>query len=88
VDGARYSTYHAAWRASEGLDFSREAAVAKAWASDAAHRVTMLGHQIHGAISYTDEHDMHLYYRRAKTAELAFGDAAYHLERVAEKLGL
>lgn len=88
VDGARFITYQAAWKISQGLPASMEASMAKAWTSDASRRVTFLGHQIHGAISFCEEHDMHLYYRKAKAAEVAFGDGDYHLEKVAEQLGL
>jgi alkylation response protein AidB-like acyl-CoA dehydrogenase len=62
--------------------------MAKAWTSDASRRVTSLAHQIHGAISFTEEYDVHLFYRRAKAGEVAFGDTEYHLERVAQELGL
>lgn len=88
VDGARFITYQAAWKIAQGLPASMEAAMAKAWTSDASHRVTQLGHQIHGAISFCEEHDMHLYYRKAKAGEVAFGDSDYHLEKVAQQLGL
>ncbi|MBW1984029.1 MAG: acyl-CoA/acyl-ACP dehydrogenase [Deltaproteobacteria bacterium] len=88
VDGARFITYQAAWKIAEGLPTSMEASMAKAWTSDASRRVTFLGHQIHGAISFCEEHDMHLYYRKAKAAEVAFGDGDYHLEKVAQQLGL
>jgi alkylation response protein AidB-like acyl-CoA dehydrogenase len=88
VDGSRFLTYQAAWKISEGLAASEEAAMAKAWTSDASRRVTSLAHQIHGAISFTEEYDVHLFYRRAKSGEVAFGDAEYHLEKVAEQLGL
>jgi len=88
VDGARFITYQAAWKISQGLSAGLEASMAKAWTSGAARRVTFLGHQLHGAISFCDEHDMHLYYRKAKAAEVAFGDSDYHLEKVAQHLGL
>jgi len=88
VDGSRFMTYQAAWKISEGLPASREAAMAKAWTSEASRRVTSLAHQIHGAISFTEEYDVHLFYRRAKAGELAFGDTEYYLERVAQELGL
>jgi len=88
VDSSRFITYQAAWKISEGLPAGMEAAMAKAFTSEAAGRVTRLGHQVHGAISFCDEHDMHLYYRKAKAASLAFGDAEYYLEKVADNLGL
>ncbi len=88
VLGARFIAYEAIWRLSEGLDAAAEVSMAKAWTSDACQRVCGLGHQIHGAIGFTKEHDLQLYSRSAKAAELSFGDADYHRERVAEWLAL
>ena len=88
VEGTRYITYQAAWRLSEGLPSETEVATAKAWVSEAYQRVCALGHQCHGAIGFTKEHNMQLYSRRAKAAELAFGDADLHLEKVADAIGL
>ena len=88
VEGSRYITYQAAWRLSEDLPAKREVAMAKAWVSDAYRRVCALGHQSHGAIGFTKEHNMQLFSRRAKAAELAFGDSDYHLEAVADSVGL
>jgi len=62
--------------------------VAKAWTSGAYGRVTLLAHQIFGAIGFTMDHDLHLYYRRAKASEMMFGDGAYHRAIVARELGL
>ena len=88
VEGSRYLTYHAAWRLSEEMPAVREVAMAKAWVSEAYRRVCALGHQCHGAIGFTKEHDMQLYSRRAKAAELAFGDSDFYLEQVAQIIGL
>ncbi len=88
VDGSRYIAYEAIWRVSEGLDAAKEVSMAKAWVSDAYRRICALGHQIHGGIGFTKEHDMQLYFRRAKAAELAFGDGDYHRELVAQHLGI
>ena len=62
--------------------------MAKAYVGEASGLVTRLAHQIHGAISFCDEHDLHLYTRKAKAAAALFGDADYHLEKVARSLGL
>jgi alkylation response protein AidB-like acyl-CoA dehydrogenase len=86
VDSARYLTYLAAWKMSEGTPCDMEVAVAKAWASEAYKRVVSLGHQVHGAIGFTLDHDMQLYSRRAKAAEVVFGDADYHREALARQL--
>ena len=88
VAGSRFLTFQAAWKISQGLDAGEAASMAKAWISGAARRVTSLAHQIHGAISFTEEYDVHLYYRRAKAGEVAWGDAAHHLEQVARHLRL
>lgn len=88
VDGARYITHEAAWMVSEGLPAVKEVAMAKAWVSDAYQRVTLLAHQIFGGIGFTMDHDLHLYYRRAKAGAQAFGDSDFQREIVAGELGL
>jgi alkylation response protein AidB-like acyl-CoA dehydrogenase len=88
LDCLRYLTYQAAWRIAEGLPAGTEAAMAKAYAGEAAARVTRFSHQVHGAIAFCDEHNLHFYYRKVKAAGLIFGDSEYHLEKVAQALGL
>jgi alkylation response protein AidB-like acyl-CoA dehydrogenase len=88
VDGCRFITYQAAWMLSEGLPCTKEVAMAKAWVSDAFRRVTVLGQQVHGGVGFIEDHDMPLYFKRAKAWELAFGDADFHREKVAQELGL
>jgi alkylation response protein AidB-like acyl-CoA dehydrogenase len=88
VDASCFNTYKAAWMIEEGLPCVKEVAIAKAWCSEAYHRVTASSHQIHGAIGWTKDMDLELYTRRAKTAELAFGDADFHREKIAQELGL
>ncbi len=88
VDSARFITYEAAWMISEGLEATKQAAMAKAWVGDATRRVTLLAHQIFGAIGFTMEFDIHLYYRRALAGSQAFGDSDYQREIVATAVGL
>ena len=88
VDGARYITYKAAWKLSEGLPATKSVAMAKAWVGDAYQRVTILGQQVFRAIGFTMDHDMHLYYRRARAGAIAFGNSNFHREVVAKELGL
>ena len=88
VDGSRFIAYKAAWKVSEGLPATMDVAIAKAWTSEASGRVTLLGHQIFGAIGFTMDHDMHLYYRRAKASEVVFGDSDFQRAIVAQELGL
>lgn len=88
VDGSRFITYQAAWMVSEGLPAVMEVSMAKAWVNEAYRRVTQLGHQIHGGIGFCMDHDMPLYFKRAKAAEPTFGSADWHREIVARELGL
>lgn len=88
VDSSRFVAYEAIWRLSEGLDASMEVSMAKAWVSDAYQQICTLGHQVHGAMGFTKEHDMQLYFRHAKASELAFGDGDYHRELLAQQLDL
>jgi alkylation response protein AidB-like acyl-CoA dehydrogenase len=88
VDGTRLSAYQAAWMLSEGLPCAKEIAIAKAWAGEACQRVMALAHQIHGAIGVTIDHDLQYYTRRAKAAEVSFGDANFYREVVAQEMGL
>jgi alkylation response protein AidB-like acyl-CoA dehydrogenase len=88
VDGSRFVTYKAAWKVSEGLPAIMDVAIAKAWTGAAYSRVTLLAHQIFGAVGFTMDHDLHLYYRRAKAGEIMFGDGAFQRAIVARELGL
>ncbi len=88
VDSARVSLHKAAWMMSEGMECAKEVSVIKGWLSEAYRRVAAQAHQIHGAIGFTKDHDLELYFRRAKAAELYFGDADFHREVVAQQLGL
>jgi alkylation response protein AidB-like acyl-CoA dehydrogenase len=88
IQGSRHITYKTAWMLGQGIPCTKDVSIAKAWVSDAYKRVVGLGHQVQGATAYMIEHDMPLYSRRAKVAEMEFGDAGYHRRLVAEQLGL
>jgi alkylation response protein AidB-like acyl-CoA dehydrogenase len=88
VDGSRFITYRAAWCLANGQEATQEIAMAKAWTSDACRRVCAAAHQIHGGIGFTKEYDLQLYFRRAKQAEVLYGDADIHREMVARAIGL
>jgi alkylation response protein AidB-like acyl-CoA dehydrogenase len=89
VENARSVAYYAAWAVSNEVpDASLAAATAKAAASDSYRRVAGEGIQVHGGIGFTWEHDMHLYFKRAKSTEFTFGDATYNREQVAQLFGL
>ena len=64
-------------------EVARLASVAKARCSDAFVLIGNEGVQMHGGIGMTDEHDVGFFLKRARTAELTFGDAAWHRDRIA-----
>src|SRR5258707_1331140 len=85
IENAKSLTYYAAWAVDQGLDEAPLAvSMAKAAASDMYRKVAGTGIQLHGGIGMTWEHDLQLYFKRAKASEVAFGDATWHRERVAQ----
>jgi len=62
--------------------------VAKAYIGDRAVEVVRECLQIHGGIGFTWEHDIHLFLRRVESNRAIFGDPEFHLDRVAEVVGL
>jgi alkylation response protein AidB-like acyl-CoA dehydrogenase len=88
VLGSRFIAYEAIWRLSANREATEEVSMAKAWVSEAYERVCALGHQVHGAIGFTEEHDLHLYSRHAMATALAFGDDDHHLDHLSTHLGL
>jgi alkylation response protein AidB-like acyl-CoA dehydrogenase len=61
--------------------------LAKARCSDVAIDVANEAIQMHGGIGMTDEHDIGFYLKRARVAEMTFGDSAYHRNRWARLSG-
>ena len=89
LENAKSLTYYAAWAVDQGLDEALLAvSMAKAAASDMYRKVAGTGIQLHGGIGMTWEHDLQLYFKRAKASEVAFGDATWHRERVARLMRL
>jgi len=89
IENAKSLTYYAAWAADENSSETALAtSMAKAYVSDAYRKVSATGIQLHGGIGFTWEHDLHLYFKRAKSSEFTFGDATYHRERVAQLIQL
>ena len=84
TESARSAVYYAGWALQENSpDAVSAVSIAKMYASDAGRTVGNRGIQIHGGMGFTWENDLHLYYRRAKASETAFGDATFHRERIA-----
>jgi alkylation response protein AidB-like acyl-CoA dehydrogenase len=85
VESSKSATYYAAWAVANDVpEAPLAAAMAKSYTSDAYRVVVGDGIQIHGGIGFTWEHDMHLYFKRAKGSEFMFGDATINRERVAQ----
>ena len=70
----------------EGVPYHMQASIAKAWCNEAYRRVVALGHQLFSGIGYCEEHDLPLYFRRSRVAEIAFGDSDFHRKAIAEQL--
>jgi alkylation response protein AidB-like acyl-CoA dehydrogenase len=88
VDSSRLITYQAAWKLSQGLDASEDVALAKAWVSDAYRQVTALGIQVHGGVGFMEDHELGLYYKNARSAEIAFGDSNFWRQKLVQRLQL
>ena len=89
VESLRSSVgYAAAAVAEDSAEVPVVAALVKALASDTYFHVAAENIQIHGGIGFTWEHDAHLYFKRAKACELFLGDAIYHRERLATRIGV
>jgi len=88
VEASRFVTYEAAYNLSKGFPSTKEVAVAKTWVSEAFRRITARAHQIHGAIGFSAEYDLYLYFRKAKADEVLLGNAEFHREVIAQEIGL
>jgi alkylation response protein AidB-like acyl-CoA dehydrogenase len=83
LEYARPVVHRAAWSTARGVsDRSLHVSMAKIAASDAAVHSAKTALQVHGAIGYTWEQDLHIWMRRAWSLEQAFGKSAFHRRRV------
>jgi alkylation response protein AidB-like acyl-CoA dehydrogenase len=89
VESAKSAAYYGLWCASEmNEELASVASLAKAYCSEAYFHATAENIQIHGGIGFTWEHPAHLYFKRAKSSELMFGDPTYHREQLAQRIGI
>jgi alkylation response protein AidB-like acyl-CoA dehydrogenase len=89
VESAKSAAYYGMWCASELNDeLPSVASLAKAYCSEAYFHAAAENIQIHGGIGFTWEHPAHLYFKRAKSSELLFGDPTYHRELLAQRIGI
>jgi alkylation response protein AidB-like acyl-CoA dehydrogenase len=87
LNSARWVTYQAVWRLSEGLPANREVAVAKAFANAACQRIACSAQHLHGGIGVDVDYDLHYYFRRAKAFELSLGNTPFHLRTIEAEIG-
>jgi len=90
LETARSAAYHGMWAATEddADELSLAASMAKAHCTEAFAWVAAENIQVHGGIGFTWEHPAHLYYKRAVSSELLFGDPAHHRALLADKIGV
>jgi alkylation response protein AidB-like acyl-CoA dehydrogenase len=89
VESARSAAYYAGWvAADDDEDLPIAASLAKSYCSEAYFHAVAESIQIHGGIGFTWEHPIHLYFKRAKSSELLFGDVPYHRELLAQRVGI
>lgn len=89
VESARSAAYHAIWAAAHDPEELLVAApLAKSYCSDAYFNVAADNIQVHGGIGFTWEHDAHLFFKRAKSSQLLFGDSALWRSRLADRIGV
>lgn len=73
IDAARLLTYRAAFLRDQGASYTREASMAKLYASEAAMWVTTKAIQIHGGYGYLTDYPVERYFRDAKVTEIYEG---------------
>jgi alkylation response protein AidB-like acyl-CoA dehydrogenase len=89
VESAKSAAYYAGWAAAEdNEELPVVASLAKSYCSEAYFHCAAENIQIHGGIGFTWEHPAHLYFKRAKSSELLFGDPTYHRELLAQRIGI
>jgi alkylation response protein AidB-like acyl-CoA dehydrogenase len=78
VDAARLLVYRAATLKDKGLPFSKEAAMAKLFASEVATKVTDMAVQVHGGYGYSKAYAVERYYRDARVTRIYEGTSEVH----------
>jgi len=80
IQTARLMVYYAAWRKSQGLPFTQEAAMAKMFASEMAEKVCRDAIQIHGGYGYSQEYPVERMYRDARL--MTIGEGTSEIQRI------
>ncbi len=80
IQAARWMIYHAAWLKGVGKPFTREASMAKLFATEMAERVTRNAIQIHGGYGYSSEFPVERIYRDARL--MTIGEGTSEIQRL------
>ena len=86
LDAAQLLTYRAAWLADQERPFTKEASMAKLFASEAATRACNKALQIHGGYGYTREFAVERHLRDAKICEIGEGTSEVQRMVIAKQL--
>jgi butyryl-CoA dehydrogenase len=86
IDAARLLTYRAAYLKDQGLEFVKEASMAKVFAAETAMSVTTKAVQIHGGYGYTKDYPVERYFRDAKITEIYEGTSEMQRMTIARQL--
>ena len=88
IDAARLLVYRAAYLEDEGKPFSKEAAMAKLFASEMAMRATRNAIQVYGGYGFTRDYPLERYFRDVKLCEIGEGTSEVQRMVIAKRLGL
>jgi len=88
IDAARLLVFRAADMEDKGVRFTKEASMAKLFASEMAMRATVKGIQILGGYGYTKDYPLERYYRDIKLCEIGEGTSEVQRMVIARQLGL
>jgi short/branched chain acyl-CoA dehydrogenase len=88
IEAGRNLVYKAAWLKDEGRPFAKEAAMAKLYTGELAHRVANESLQIHGGYGFMEESPISRLYRDQKILEIGEGTNEVQRMVIARHLGL
>jgi short-chain 2-methylacyl-CoA dehydrogenase len=87
IELARLMYYKAAWLHMQGKPYTREASIAKLFASETAKRAADQAVQIHGGYGFMDEYPVSRYWRSVKINEIGEGTSEVQRMLIAKLLG-
>jgi alkylation response protein AidB-like acyl-CoA dehydrogenase len=88
TDGSSLVVNETAWRLTEGLPATQQVHMAKALVNESIRHTAAMCMQINGAIGFTEDHDVSLYFKRAKSWEIDLGNTHFHLDKLARSANI